>query len=217
MEKFVAYYRVSTKKQSLGLDAQKSIVNSFVSKPGRIVLDSFEEKETGTKKRFRPEMQKAINMCKDTGATLLIAKLDRLARNVSFVSSLMDSGVKFKALDLPEANELTIHIFAALAQHEAKIISERTKAALTELKKKGVKLGKPENLTKEARIKGAKASVLKAQLNPNNKRAKAFLRLLKGEGHTLSYMAEELNANGFKTSRNKAFHAKQVSRLLEAC
>ena len=128
---YITYFRVSTKKQDLGLDAQQTIVNRFL-KPDDNVLLTYSEKETGTKKRIQNELLKAIEKCKETGAILLIAKLDRLARNVSFISALMDSNVEFKALDMPHANKLTIHIFAAIAEHEAELISQRTKAAITE-------------------------------------------------------------------------------------
>src|SRR5690606_13668886 len=134
------YFRVSTKDQDLGLDAQKRMVTNFLNE-GDEVIARFSEKETGTRKKVRIELAKAIELALKKDATLLIAKLDRLSRNVYFVSKLMESGVKFKCLDLPEADPFTIHIFAALAEKEARDISQRTKAALNELKEKGVKLG----------------------------------------------------------------------------
>lgn len=211
--KYVAYYRVSTKKQDLGLDAQKTILRNYL-KDSDEVIASFEEKETGTNKKVREELNKALKACKDTGAVLLIAKLDRLARSVSFVSNLMDSGVKFQALDLPEANELTIHIFAALAQHEAKIISERTKAALGELKRQGVQLGKAENFTDAARKKGRAVHVRRARNNPNTRQARAYAELLKENGHNYSQIAEKLNENGYRTARGKEYYPTSAQRLL---
>ena len=211
--KYVAYYRVSTKKQDLGLNAQKSMIGSFLKNSDELIA-SFEEKETGTNKKVREELNKALDLCKSSGAVLLIAKLDRLARSVSFVSNLMDSGVKFQALDLPEANELTIHIFAALAQHEAKIISERTKAALGELKKKGVSLGKPENFTDEARAKGRASISKRVQNNPNIRQARAYAELLKKDGHNYSQIAEKLNEYGYRTARGKEYFPTSAQRLL---
>ena len=133
MQRFVAYYRVSTKKQGqsgLGLDAQRSSVLSFVKDQDRLVAE-FCDIESG-KNDQRPELEKAIEHAKMHKARLVIAKLDRLSRNMTFVSSLMDSHVSFVCADMPDANEFTIHIFAALAQQERKMIGERTKKSLDE-------------------------------------------------------------------------------------
>lgn len=214
--KYIAYYRVSTKKQGesrLGLLAQMADVRRHVS-PDSIDME-FTEVETGTNKKHRPELAKAIELCKQHDATLLIAKLDRLARNVSFVSNLMDSGVKFKAVDFPDANELTINILSSIAQHEAKVISQRIKSALAikkeQLAKEGKKLGTPANLTNEARAKGVKVIKERTANNENLKRAKAFVSRL--TNMSLQQIANELNQNGFKTSRGKQFTPIQVSRL----
>ena len=134
MEAFIAYYRVSTQRQGLsglGLEAQKSSVLSFLN--NRTILAEFTDVETG-KNDNRPQLLKAIELAKQTNSTLLIAKLDRLSRNLTFVSTLMDTKMKFICADMPDANELTIHIFAALAQWERKRISERTKGAMAQLK-----------------------------------------------------------------------------------
>lgn len=210
--KYVTYYRVSTKKQDLGLDAQQTIINNYL-KPADLIEAAFSEKETGTKKRVQVELLKAIEKCKETGSTLLIAKLDRLARNVSFISALMDSNVEFKALDMPHANKLTIHIFSAIAEHEAELISTRTKAALQELKKKGVQLGNIDNLTQEGRNKGVETNKVKAATNPNNRQAKAYINSLILQGLNYSQIAVQLNSNGFTTSRGKRFQSIQVQRL----
>ena len=114
--------------------------------------------ETGTRKRERAEIHKAITAARAHGAVLLIGKLDRLARSVSFISCLMDAGVDFVAVDMPEANRLTVHIMAALAEHEARLISTRTKDALQQARKRGKKLGSPANLTQEDRLSGARAN-----------------------------------------------------------
>ena len=172
----------------------------------------FTEVETGTSKRYRPILNEAIELCKNTGATLIIAKLDRLARNVAFVSSLMDSQVKFKAVDMPEANELTIHIMSAIAQHEAKAISKRVKEGLAQSTKK---LGTPANLTEEARLRGLESIKHKAKTNLNNRRALAYIKTKNRKKLTLREIAEDLNSNGFKTSTGKDFGTTQVIRLLK--
>lgn len=213
--KFVAYYRVSTEKQGatgLGLEAQREAVINYI-KPENIFRE-FTEIESG-KKATRPILLEAIELCKKHEATLVIAKLDRLSRNVSFISALMDSKVKFVCCDMPDANEITIHIFSAMAQFETKRISERTKEALRVKKDQGFKLGSPKAktaLTEEIRNKGYESIRQKARNNENNKRAKAFLTHLKG---SLVYMAKVLNENGFKTATNKSFTPTQVKRLIE--
>jgi len=209
--KYIAYYRVSTEKQGssgLGLEAQREAVLNYI-KPENIYLE-FTEVESGRLK-YRPILQEALQLCKKTGGTLVIAKLDRLARNVAFVSELLESGVKFVCCDMPNANELTIHIYSAMAQDEAKRISTRTKEALAVKKAQGYKLGNPQNLTKEAQLKGVQSIKLKAQSNLNNQRAKAYLVGLTG---TLQSKAEQLNRNGFRTSTGKEFTPMQVRRLL---
>jgi DNA invertase Pin-like site-specific DNA recombinase len=211
--KYVAYYRVSTKKQGesgLGLKAQREAVSRFISPDS--IFQEFEEIETGTNKKHRPILKEALELCKKENAVLIIAKLDRLARNVAFVSSLMDSGVKFKAVDMPEANELTIHIMSAIAQHEAKVISTRIKDALAQSDKK---LGNPNNLTLEAKKKGLNKILEQRKNNPNKKRALAFLKSMDRKGMTLRDIAETLNINEFKTARGGEFTATQVSRLLK--
>ena len=209
--KYIAYYRVSTKRQGesqLGLKAQKHAVERFISPD--LIDQEFTEIETGTNKRYRPILNEAIELCKKTGATLIIAKLDRLARNVAFVSSLMDRQVKFKAVDMPEANELTIHIMSAIAQHEAKAISKRIKEGLAQSKKK---LGTPANLTEKARLRGLESIRHKAKNNPHNKRALAFVSGLDYNKLKLREIAEALNSNGFVTSKGKQFSTTQVIRI----
>ena len=210
--KYIAYYRVSTARQGesqLGLKAQKHAVEQFISPD--LIDKEFTEIETGTNKRYRPILNEAIELCAKTGATLIIAKLDRLARNVSFVSSLMDSKVKFKAVDMPEANELTIHIMSAIAQHEAKVISKRVKEGLAQSTKK---LGNPQNLTDEAKARGLESIRHKAKHNPHNKRALAFVSSLDYANLKLREIADRLNVNGFKTSTGKEFGTTQVIRII---
>ena len=141
--KIVSYIRVSTKAQGnsgLGLEAQRSAVGAFADSRGANIQAEYREVETG-KKKDRPELTKALAHCRRSKATLVVAKLDRLARNVAFTSALMESDVDFVACDNPHANRLTIHILAAVAEAEAVAISERTKAALAAAKARGVKLG----------------------------------------------------------------------------
>jgi DNA invertase Pin-like site-specific DNA recombinase len=140
---FVAYYRVSTQRQGrsgLGLEAQQKAVRDHLNGGNWRIVAEFTEIESG-QRPGRPQLAAALKACRAVGATLIIAKLDRLARNVHFVSGLMESGVEFTAVDFPQANRLTVHILAAVAEHEAKMISERTKAALAAAKRRGVKLG----------------------------------------------------------------------------
>lgn len=211
--KYVLYYRVSSNKQDLGIPAQKSMIDNFLNTDD-VVVGEFSEKETGTNKKVRPQLLKAIEKTKETGAVLLIAKLDRLARNVRFISTLMETGVKFKALDLPEADPFTIHIFAALAEKEAKLISQRTKAALDELKNQGVQLGNMNNLTQEGRLKGVEAIKEKAQNNPNTRPARAYAELLKEQGYNYTQISEKLNENGYKSPRGGMYYPHTAKRLI---
>ncbi|MBN9537345.1 MAG: resolvase [Alphaproteobacteria bacterium 65-37] len=140
--RFVAYYRVSTARQGrsgLGLDAQRDAVRGHASGVAQLLAE-YTEIESG-RRNDRPELAKALAACRLHRATLVIAKLDRLARNVTFISALMDSGVEFVAADMPAASRLTVHMLAAVAEHEARMISERTKAALAAAKRRGIKLG----------------------------------------------------------------------------
>lgn len=216
MKKYIAYYRVSRKVQGisgLGLSAQKSSVEKYVSSQEGIILDAYTEIETGTSKRQRVEIHKAIQQAKNENAVLIIAKLDRLARNVSFVSSLMDAGIEFLAVDMPSANNFTIHIFSALAEQEAKLISSRTTQALSELKKKGVKLGNPENLTNDARKKGVQTVKENAINNDQNRQAQSVITSCKEKGMSYRQIAEYLNQLNFKTRYGNQFMAPTVHQL----
>lgn len=216
MKKYIAYYRVSRKIQfesGLGLSAQKNSVEKYVSGQDGIILNEYTEIETGTNKRDRIEIHKAIQQAKDEEAILVIAKLDRLARNVSFVSSLMDAGIEFLAVDMPSANNFTIHIFSALAEQEAKLISSRTKLALAELKKKNIKLGNPKNLTNEARAKGLQAIRANALNNDRNRQAQSIIVSCKEKGMSYRKIADYLNELNFKTRYGNQFLAPTVSQL----
>ena len=142
---FVAYYRVSTDKQGqsgLGLDAQHAAVELHARSVGATVVAEFQDVESG-RKADRTGLAAALAMCRARRATLLIAKLDRLARSVAFISNLMEGGVDFIAADMPSVNRLTVHVLAAVAEHEREMISQRTKAALAAAKVRGTRLGNP--------------------------------------------------------------------------
>ena len=141
----VAYYRVSTDKQGqsgLGLDSQRAAVARYVAGKGELIAE-YTEIESGKSHLNRPQLKQAVEACKKQHAKLIIAKLDRLARNVHFISGLMESAVEFCAVDMPQANRLTVHIMAAIAEHEREMISARTKTALDQAKARGTKLGNP--------------------------------------------------------------------------
>jgi DNA invertase Pin-like site-specific DNA recombinase len=148
MAEFVAYYRVSTDHQGasgLGLNAQRQAVARHMATADQLLAE-FTEIESGRRDTNRPQLHAALAQCRKRGATLLIARLDRLARNVAFIAGLMESGVDFVAVDMPQANRLTIHILAAVAEHEREMISQRTKAALAQAKARDKRLGNPRPL-----------------------------------------------------------------------
>jgi DNA invertase Pin-like site-specific DNA recombinase len=214
--KYIAYFRVSTSKQGqsgLGLEAQKQIVQTFIQQDKeRRVLMSFQDIESG-KKNSRPQLMKAIEACKKFNCTLLIAKLDRLSRNASFILTLRDNAIQFQALDIPEANTLTIGIFATIAQHERELISQRTKDALKALKARGVQLGKPENLTSEARRKALEKIRYNAANHTNNLQAAEMIRHLRKDGLSYREISDKLNQLGYTTRHGRRFHPITVHRL----
>ncbi|WP_161883650.1 recombinase family protein [Deinococcus alpinitundrae] len=213
--KAIAYYRVSRQKQAasgLGLEAQQANVAAFARTRGYEVIASFTEVETGTNKRQRPELASALEQAKREGAELMIAKLDRLARNVHFVSGLMESRVRFTAVDLPEVDSLTVHILAAVAEKEAKMISTRTKDALKAAKVRGVKLGNPENLTHKARLRGAQAR--RHQAFEAYRLVSGHIQLLRSQGLSLQKIATRLNAEGHRTVMGKHWQPTQVRNVL---
>lgn len=211
---YIAYYRVSTKKQGrsgLGLEAQLSAVRVFLRDIDPIA--SYTDIESGAENN-RPQLLKALAHAKRYGATLLIAKLDRLSRNVTFISTLIDNSVKFTCCDMPEANEFTIHLMAALAQWERKRIRERIVVALAAKKQRGDKLGSVNNLTSAGRKAGNESNRLKAVINPNFARARAMAALLRNNGYTLQQIADNLNASGFTAASGGLFNSEQVRRIL---
>ena len=219
--KYVAYLRVSTHKQGfsgLGLEAQKEIIQNHLRDITPIA--EYTEVESGRKTdKGRPQLRKALEHCRKEGAILIVAKLDRLARNVSFLSSLLEENdVEIVFCDFPQANKMVLHILAAISQYEAELIATRTKHALAAKKARGAKLGNPEHLLdkyEEALANSNKTNREKAKANPNNKRAVAFLKILAGQDMTLNQMAETLNKEGFVTSQGFQFTPSTVYKLIK--
>jgi DNA invertase Pin-like site-specific DNA recombinase len=210
--RFVAYYRVSTAKQGrsgLGLDAQRESVMAYLDGGRWELLKEFTEVETGKGSNAlerRPVLREAMDFAKKHKATLLIAKLDRLSRNLHFITSLMESKVKFVAADMPDANELTIHIMAALAQYERKMISERTKAALARAKANGRRLGNP-NLMPDNERRRQEARAFAERLRPT-------LEALRSQGMSQRTIVAELNNLGVQAPRGGAWSLIQLQRVL---
>lgn len=211
---FVAYYRVSTAKQGqsgLGLQAQKEAVAQYLNGGDWNLLAEFTEVETGKGSNAltkRPELQRAIAYAKKNKATLVIAKLDRLARNVHFVSSLMESKVDFLCCDMPTATPLTIHILAAVAEDEAKRISQRTKAALAQAKKNGKVLGNPQL---SETLNGPRID----KANDFAESMRSILTALRSSGMTQRGIVEELNSKGIGSARGGTWSLLQLQRTLK--
>ena len=226
VQKIIAYYRVSTAKQGrsgLGMEGQQAAVDAFVTRRGCEVLATYTEVESG-KLADRPQLTKALAHAKRSKATLVVAKLDRLARNVVFLGSLMESGVDFIAIDLEHANRLTLHILSAVAEGEARAISERTKAALQAKKARGAKLGSArpghwdghEAARLEGSIKGAAAAATAHRAAADEAYADLLptIQQLRGDGQTLQQIADTLNGEGHTTRRGKPWNNVQVMRVL---
>ena len=213
--RFVAYYRVSTQQQGrsgLGLDAQKASVAAHINGRRWSLLDEFVEVETGKGANAldkRPQLRAALDLCRKQKATLLVAKLDRLARNVHFLSGLMESDVEFVACDMPQANRLTVHIIAAMAEYERDAISKRTKEALAAAKARGVKLGTAGamNLQKAIDRNHAYATAHAEKL-------RKVLLGLQGRGLSQRAIANELNQIGITAPRGGRWHLPTVQRAL---
>jgi DNA invertase Pin-like site-specific DNA recombinase len=222
IQKFIAYYRVSTKRQGvsgLGLDAQRESVALYLAGVRGKLVAEFTEVEHGTRKgNHRPQLATALAQCRVHNATLVIAKLDRLARNVAFTSNLMESAVDFVACDFPQANRLTIHILASVAEHEAEMISTRTKLALAAAKRKGTVLGGDRGNTDLIYRKGNKASA-KVRSEQAQRRAADLLPVitdLRTNGAvSLREIAAGLNERGITTARGGEWSAVQVARIVE--
>lgn len=219
MKGFVAYYRVSTKRQGdsgLGLDAQREAVRRFIGSSSLVA--EHEEIESGGR-ADRPALEAALRDCRLHGATLVIAKLDRLARSVAFISRLQEDGVQFVAVDLPHANNFTVQIMAAVAEHERRLIAERTRAALEAAKARGVRLGgrrgehriehfSDRGRQRSAEVRGAKAQALAADRFE-------LVRAIRAQGVvSLQGIARELNKRAIPAPRGGAWSAGQVRRIM---
>ena len=206
MTRYVAYLRVSTEKQGksgLGLAAQRSVIERFLSDTDE-VLAEFIEVQSG-KNDDRAELWKAIAHAKRQGAKILIAKLDRFSRKVSFIAGIMEQGIGLVIAEMPHATDFQLHIFAALAQEERRLISERTRSALAEAKKRGVVLGKNGKVLAERRQQEALVRASKMRL--------VLIPLIE-QGLSISEIARRLNATGISTPNGKPFYPQQVRNLL---
>jgi DNA invertase Pin-like site-specific DNA recombinase len=212
IQRYIAYYRVSTERQGksgLGLDAQREAVIAFIN-GGAELVGEFTEVESG-KRNARPELAKALEACRRNKAKLVIAKLDRLSRNLAFIAALMESGVEFVAVDNPHANKLTVHILAAVAQHEREAISERTRAALAAAKRRGVKLGNP--MLANAARKGT--SAVKAGARQFAANVLPVIREIRKSGaESNAAIAAKLNERRVPTARGGRWTHVQVGAIL---
>lgn len=209
-DKFIAYYRVSTQRQGrsgLGLEAQRQAVAHYLDGSRWELLAEFTEVESG-KRDNRAELQKALAACKRNKAKLVIAKLDRLSRNASFLLSLRDAKVDFVCADMPEANRLTIGIMAVMAEHERDMISKRTKEALAAAKRRGVKLGNDR-----ADVKAMNAEK-KRQADDFAESLRPMLEALQSAGMTQRRIVEELNARGIASRTGGVWHLTQLRRVI---
>jgi len=220
-QKYVSYYRVSTQKQGhsgLGLESQKQTVLNFLNGGQWEIVKEFTEVESG-KKNNRKELEEAIKYCKLTGSTLLIAKLDRLSRNLNFITTLQESNVSFVCCDMPDANSFTIQVMAALAQKEVEMISERTRLALAQCKQRGVRLGMPENLTDESRKKGWSIAIntIKSKSVEFSSSIYEIIHPMVKDGKTLQSIADHLNNENILTSRKKKWYPSTVRNIINRC
>jgi DNA invertase Pin-like site-specific DNA recombinase len=218
--KIIAYMRVSTQKQArsgLGMDAQRETIEGFARERSGRVLATYTETESGTNNE-RPQLAKALHHAKVTGATLVIAKLDRLSRNAAFLLTLRDSGARFIAADVPDANDLTVGVLALVAQQEREATSKRTKDALAAAKRRGVKLGNPNGgkALRRAR-KGNRAAVAEVRrlANSHAENLRPVLDELTREGITsLGDIAQALTERGMLTPRGGQWYKTSVRNLM---
>ena len=214
MENYIAYVRTSTGRQVLGLEEQQLRINQFIKSAGDNLIEIVIEQESG-KNNYRVKLDYATNLCIKHGYTLLFTKLDRLSREVEFLFTLRNKGVKLRCIELPELNTLTLGIFGSVAQWERELISNRTKNGLAALKARGVKLGSPANLTVDARKKGVESIIKKRVENENWKVAKMFIEHFQMKNGYINYtkISNELNIIGYKTRNGKHFNSSTVRRL----
>ena len=220
-KKFVAYYRVSTSRQGeagLGIQAQKAMVKSFLKNISPVF--SFTEVESGAETSKRPLLLKALSVCEKENAVLVVAKLDRLSRDLNFLTSIAKSRISLICCDMPFANKLTFHLMGALAEWERDQISERTKSALAELKKKGKKLGSRNPKIARALKKWRKTRIIKPVKRKKNfpnlallaKKYESLFKAMEKENLTLKAQVNKLNALGIPTQRNKKWYITSVVR-----
>lgn len=217
MKRYVAYYRTSTNRQNLGIEAQRTMVANYLKNVGGILIDEVEEQESG-KNDNREGLERAIELCEKNNGTLIIAKLDRLSRSVSFLFQLRDrvakNNIEIKALDMPSFNTMSLGIYATVAQAEREAIANRTKLALAELKRSsGIVLGKPENFTYEHRLKGAEAMKQKALSNKTNIQTTALIVQYREKNLSYGRIVELLTQNNFRTISGKKYTTTTVMRL----
>lgn len=219
--KIVSYLRVSTTRQGnsgLGVDAQRTAIQAYADTKQADLVEEFVEVESGKASNNRPKLIAALHLAKVTGSVLVIAKLDRLSRNAAFLLALRDSGVKFIAADMPDANELTVGIMALVAQQEREAISKRTREALQAAKRRGTVLGNPNGaaaLRKAGKGNVAGVRIIKLQADAHAEALRPVLHSLAGEGITsLGGIAKALSKRGILTPRGGAWHKTSVSNLL---
>ena len=211
MKKYIAYYRVSTARQGesgLGIDGQREAIRAYADS----VISEYTEIESG-KNDMRPKLQAAIAEARKTGATLLIAKLDRLSRNVGFIARLQESNIAFVCADMPDATELTINIFAAIAQDERKRISERTRSALAAKKARGERLGSEKIAEVAALGRPVALKVRREKSKEANAEVASLVRSFRKHNLSDNQIATELNAQGRTTQRGKAFRHDTVKAI----
>ena len=215
MENYIAYVRTSTGRQVLGLEEQQLRINQFIETAGDNLIEIVIEQESG-KNNGRIKLDYATNLCIKHGYTLLFTKLDRLSREVEFLFTLRNKGVKLRCIELPELNTLTLGIFGSVAQWERELISSRTKSGLAALKARQVKLGSPQNLSNDARKKGVESIVKKRRENEQWKTAKMFIEhfQMKHGYINLSEISRQLNQSGYKTRNGCRFSPGIVKRLV---
>jgi len=205
-ENVFTYYRVSTNRQGesgLGLEAQRATAKSYITSQSAKLLGEFTEIESGRKSN-RPKLSEALAACQKYGATLVIAKLDRLARNVHFISGLLEANVRFVAVDMLNADRFMLHVYAAMAEEEARRISERTKAALQAAKHRGVKLGTACRQLADRHVRDADQFCL--QLGP-------LVVEHQSEGLSIRKIAEKLNSDEVLSFSGRSWHPTTVQRL----
>lgn len=214
---FIAYYRVSTQRQGisgLGLEAQQDIVEDYIRRQEGKLLHIYTEIESG-KRDERPQLLKALQHCQLTNSTLVVSKLDRLSRDLHFLSTVMKSGISFICCDQPNSGTLVLQVLAAVAEEERRMISERTKLALAAAKKRGVKLGNPRlHEIRNSCMKNARGTWQKNN-DEFNQAIRPVIESLQQQGiTTYKGLARELNLLGFKTRYGRQFYSATVRNIL---